>query len=82
MRADQLLVERGWRRRDRRRAADHAGAVRWRAPAGWRVPSKAGEDVPNEAELEITDGAELRFVSRGGLKLDGALTRSASTSPA
>jgi 23S rRNA (cytidine1920-2'-O)/16S rRNA (cytidine1409-2'-O)-methyltransferase len=49
--------------------------VRWRAPAGWRVPSKAGEDLPSEADLEITDDAELRFVSRGGLKLEGALTR-------
>jgi 23S rRNA (cytidine1920-2'-O)/16S rRNA (cytidine1409-2'-O)-methyltransferase len=39
------------------------------------VPSKAGEDLPGEAQLEITDDAELRFVSRGGLKLEGALTR-------
>ena len=51
------------------------GAVRWRAPAGWRVPTKAGEDLPSGADVEITDDAELRFVSRGGLKLDGALTR-------
>jgi 23S rRNA (cytidine1920-2'-O)/16S rRNA (cytidine1409-2'-O)-methyltransferase len=49
------------------------GAVRWRAPAGWRVPSKAGEDLPSEADVEITDDAELRFVSRGGLKLEAAL---------
>jgi 23S rRNA (cytidine1920-2'-O)/16S rRNA (cytidine1409-2'-O)-methyltransferase len=51
------------------------GAVRWRAPAGWRVPTKSGEDLPTSADVEITDDAELRFVSRGGLKLDGALTR-------
>ena len=76
MRADQLLVERGMA--PTRSAAQRliaTGAVRWRAPAGWRVPSKAGEDLPNSAELEITDDAELRFVSRGGLKLDGALAR-------
>lgn len=74
MRADLLLVERGMA--PTRSAAQRlisAGAVRWRAPAGWRVPSKSGEDVPAGAEVEITDGAELRFVSRGGLKLDGAL---------
>jgi len=76
MRADQLLVERGMA--PTRSAAQRliaTGAVRWRAPAGWRVPSKAGEDLPSSAELEITDDAELRFVSRGGLKLDGALAR-------
>jgi len=76
MRADQLLVERGMA--PTRSAAQRliaTGAVRWRAPAGWRVPAKAGEDLPSGAEVEITDDAELRFVSRGGLKLDGALAR-------
>ena len=37
------------------------------------MPRKAGEDLPEDCEIEITDDAELRFVSRGGLKLDGAL---------
>jgi 23S rRNA (cytidine1920-2'-O)/16S rRNA (cytidine1409-2'-O)-methyltransferase len=37
------------------------------------VPTKAGEDVPEGAQLEITDDAELRFASRGGLKLEGAM---------
>jgi len=76
MRVDQLLVERGMA--PTRSAAQRliaTGAVRWRAPAGWRVPAKAGEDLPSGAELEITDDAELRFVSRGGLKLDAALAR-------
>lgn len=75
MRADQLLVQRGMA--PTRSAAQRliaTGAVRWRAPAGWRVPTKAGEDLPSEAEVEITDDAELRFVSRGGLKLDAALS--------
>jgi len=53
------------------------GAVRWRAPAGWRVPAKAGEELPDAAQIEVTDDAELRFVSRGGLKLEGALERRA-----
>ena len=76
MRADQLLVERGMA--PTRSAAQRliaTGAVRWRAAAGWRVPSKSGEDVPSGAEVEVTDDAELRFVSRGGLKLDAALAR-------
>ena len=74
--ADQLLVERGMA--PTRSAAQRliaTGAVRWRAPAGWRVPAKAGEDLPTGADVEITDASELRFVSRGGLKLDGALAR-------
>jgi 23S rRNA (cytidine1920-2'-O)/16S rRNA (cytidine1409-2'-O)-methyltransferase len=76
MRADQLLVERGIA--PSRSAAQRliaTGAVRWRAPAGWRVPAKAGVDLPGDVEVELTDDAELRFVSRGGLKLDGALAR-------
>jgi 23S rRNA (cytidine1920-2'-O)/16S rRNA (cytidine1409-2'-O)-methyltransferase len=39
------------------------------------VPKKAGEDLPPDCELEITDDAELRWVSRAGLKLDAALAR-------
>ena len=76
MRVDQLLVSQGLA--PTRSAAQRliaTGAVRWLSATGWRVPSKAGEDLPSEAQLEITDDAELRFVSRGGLKLDGALAR-------
>jgi 23S rRNA (cytidine1920-2'-O)/16S rRNA (cytidine1409-2'-O)-methyltransferase len=76
MRADQLLVQRGVA--PSRSAAQRLiarGAVRWRAPSGWRVPAKAGEELPEAADIEITDDAELRFVSRGGLKLDGAIAR-------
>jgi 23S rRNA (cytidine1920-2'-O)/16S rRNA (cytidine1409-2'-O)-methyltransferase len=51
------------------------GAVRWLSPAGWAVPHKAGEDLPEGCRVEVTDDAELRFVSRGGLKLDAALAR-------
>lgn len=47
--------------------------MRWLGPKGWAVVNKAGLDVPEDCEMEITDDAELRFVSRGGLKLEGAL---------
>jgi 23S rRNA (cytidine1920-2'-O)/16S rRNA (cytidine1409-2'-O)-methyltransferase len=76
MRADQLLVHQGLA--PSRSAAQRliaTGAVRWMSPAGWAVPHKAGEDLPDDARLEVTDDAELRFVSRGGLKLEGALQR-------
>lgn len=49
--------------------------MRWHGPKGWAVPRKAGEDLPSDCRLEVTDDAELRFVSRGGLKLDAALAR-------
>lgn len=50
--------------------------VRWRLPGGaWRTATKNGEDVPEPAELELVDSSETRFVSRGGLKLDGALNQ-------
>ncbi len=76
MRADQLLVQRALAptRSAAQRLID-AGAVRWHGARGWAVPRKAGEDLPTDCRIEVTDGAELRFVSRGGLKLDGALSR-------
>lgn len=49
------------------------GAVQWQSPKGWMPLKKAGEALPEHAELRITDDAELRYVSRGGLKLEGAL---------
>jgi len=75
MRADQLIVERGLAptRSAAQRLITHGG-VRWLSPKGWVVPHKAGEDLPEQAELQVTDDAELRFVGRGGLKLEGALT--------
>ncbi len=76
MRADQLIVARGLAptRSAAQRLIEH-GAARWLGPRGWAVPKKAGEDLPEDCELEITDDAELRWVSRAGLKLDAALTR-------
>ena len=75
MRADQLLVQRSLAptRSAAQRLID-AGAVRWLGPKGWAVPRKAGEDLAEDCQLEVTDDAELRFASRGGLKLDAALT--------
>jgi 23S rRNA (cytidine1920-2'-O)/16S rRNA (cytidine1409-2'-O)-methyltransferase len=76
MRADQLLVQRGLApsRSAAQRLIDH-GAVRWRGARGWALPKKAGEDLPDACEIEVTDDAELRWVSRGGLKLEAALAR-------
>ncbi len=78
MRADQLILQRGLA--PTRSAAQRLiaqGAVRWLGPKGWAVPYKAGEDLPEGCEIEITDDAELRWVSRAGLKLDAALAHCA-----
>jgi len=76
VRADQLLVERGLAASRSQAARLIAGGLRWRvgaADAAWRQVAKNGDDVPEAAELELADTAEARYVSRGGLKLEGAL---------
>lgn len=73
-RVDQLLVLRGLApTRSAAQRLIERGAVRWLAAHGWQVPRKAGDELPEGAELELVDDAELRYVSRGGLKLEGAL---------
>jgi len=74
MRADQLLVAKGLA--PTRSAAQRlisAAAAEWHSAKGWSAIRKAGEELPEFAELRISDDAELRYVSRGGLKLEGAL---------
>jgi 23S rRNA (cytidine1920-2'-O)/16S rRNA (cytidine1409-2'-O)-methyltransferase len=74
VRADQLLLQLGLvPTRSAAQRLIERNAVRWLGPKGWAVVNKAGLDVPEGCEIEITDDAELRFVSRGGLKLEGAL---------
>lgn len=78
MRIDQLLVQRGLAA-SRSQAARLVGeGVSWRALASapWRKATKAGDDVPDAAELQLADDSESRYVSRGGLKLAGALLAS------
>ncbi|WP_310566518.1 TlyA family RNA methyltransferase [Hydrogenophaga sp.] len=75
MRADQLLVERGLAASRSQAQRLIAAGVRWRLPGGdWKAVAKNGEELRETVELELLDTAESRFVSRGGLKLDGALT--------
>lgn len=76
MRADQLLVERGLAASRSQAQRLIAAGVRWRLPGGdWKAVAKNGEELRETVELELLDTAESRFVSRGGLKLDGALAR-------
>lgn len=69
-RVDDLLVERGLaENRSRARALILARQVR----SGTQVIDKAGHLLPSGAELEVL--RPLRFVSRGGEKLDHAMSR-------
>ncbi|MFN4115788.1 MAG: TlyA family RNA methyltransferase [Inhella sp.] len=74
VRVDQLLVQRGLA--PSRSAAQRliaAGSVQWLSAQGWVAAKKAGDELPTACELRVVDDAETRWVSRAGLKLEGAL---------
>ena len=74
MRIDQLLVERGLAASRSQAQRLIAAGVQWQQPDGtWRVVVKNRDEVPESAALTLLDDAESRYVSRGGLKLEGAL---------
>ncbi|MEN9475472.1 MAG: rRNA (cytidine-2-O)-methyltransferase TlyA, partial [Pseudomonadota bacterium] len=76
MRADQLLVERGLAASRSQAQRLIAAGLRWRLGAGaWKSVAKNGDEISEAAELQLADAAESRYVSRGGLKLEGALQR-------
>jgi 23S rRNA (cytidine1920-2'-O)/16S rRNA (cytidine1409-2'-O)-methyltransferase len=68
-RIDRLVIEHGHASSpERARRLVMAGAVR----VGDRVVDKPGTLVPSDAKVSVA-GADLPFVSRGGVKLDAAL---------
>ncbi|MBA2962681.1 MULTISPECIES: TlyA family RNA methyltransferase [Ramlibacter] len=73
MRADQLLVERGLAASRSQAQRLIAGGMRWHDGRGWHAVGKNGDELPADAPVELDDAAEARYVSRGGLKLEGAL---------
>jgi 23S rRNA (cytidine1920-2'-O)/16S rRNA (cytidine1409-2'-O)-methyltransferase len=73
MRADQLLVARGIAvTRSQAQRVLQAGGAQVRVGGVWQVLSK-GETLADDAEIQLIDTDELKYVSRGGLKLAGAL---------
>ncbi|MDP1968880.1 MAG: TlyA family RNA methyltransferase [Burkholderiaceae bacterium] len=73
MRADLLLLERGLASsRSQAQRLIKAG-VRWHCAGAWKAVSGNSDELPADARVELLDAAEARFVSRGGLKLEGAL---------
>ncbi|MBK9234932.1 MAG: TlyA family RNA methyltransferase [Rhodoferax sp.] len=81
MRADQLLLQRGLAS-SRSQAQRLIGAgVQWRehtaqSTSAYRRIVKNSDEVPDDAQIELLDSSEARYVSRGGLKLEGALRHS------
>lgn len=73
MRADQLLVERGLAATRSQAQRLIASGVQWFDGAAWKRIAKNGDVLPPAARIELLDTAESRYVSRGGLKLEGAL---------
>jgi len=79
MRADIFLVEGGHASTRSQAQRLIAAGVQWRlAPTmPWTRVAKNGDDIPAGAEAQLLDAAEARYVSRGGLKLEGALAATA-----
>jgi 23S rRNA (cytidine1920-2'-O)/16S rRNA (cytidine1409-2'-O)-methyltransferase len=73
MRIDQLLVQRQLASTRSQAQRLIAGGVEWLQGDAWKRVAKNGDEVPESAELRLLDDAEARYVSRGGLKLEGAL---------
>ena len=74
MRADQLLVDRGLAASRSQAQRLIASGVQWRlGETAWQRVAKNGDTLPALCELALLDRAESRYVSRGGLKLEGAL---------
>lgn len=75
MRADLFLVEHGHAATRSQAQRLIAAGVQWRVEAGgaWKKVAKNGDEISELAELQILDTAEAKYISRGGLKLEGAL---------
>ncbi|WP_309679922.1 TlyA family RNA methyltransferase [Polaromonas sp.] len=79
MRADLFLVEHGFATTRSQAQRLIASGVQWRvdAEAAWKKVAKNGDELPDAAELLVLDSTEAKYISRGGLKLEGALKSTA-----
>ena len=73
MRADQLIVERSLATSRAQAQRLIAAGVEWRLGGAWQSVSKNSEFLALTAELRVLDARLQRYVSRGGIKLEGAL---------
>lgn len=77
MRADLFLVEHGFATTRSQAQRLIASGVLWRVEAegSWKKVAKNGDELPDAAELQLLDNSEAKYISRGGLKLEGALNK-------
>ncbi len=75
MRADQLLVQRGLAQSRSQAARLIDAGARCLQRGQWK-PLRKSDDLLEDAQIELADVAEAKYVSRGGLKLEGALLAS------
>lgn len=75
MRADQLLVQRGMAQSRSQAARLIDAGARWFHRGEWK-PLRKSDDLHEDAQIELGNAAEAKYVSRGGLKLEGALVAS------
>ena len=80
MRADLFLVEHGFATTRSQAQRLIGSGVQWRVvvdetglAAPWKRVAKNGDEIPEAAEVEVLDNTEAKYISRGGLKLEGAL---------
>ena len=75
MRADLFLVEHGHATTRSQAQRLIASGVHWRVDeaVAWKKIAKNGDEIPGNAELQLLDTTEAKYISRGGLKLEGAL---------
>jgi 23S rRNA (cytidine1920-2'-O)/16S rRNA (cytidine1409-2'-O)-methyltransferase len=75
MRADLFLVEHRFATTRSQAQRLIASGVQWRADAGaaWKRVAKNGDEIAPGAQVQVPDSTEAKFISRGGLKLEGAL---------
>ena len=84
MRADSFLVEHGFATTRSQAQRLIGSGVQWRVlvdeaeanlvvVAPWKRVAKNGDEIPDAAEVEVLDNTEAKYISRGGLKLEGAL---------
>ena len=75
MRADVFLVDFGHATTRSQAQRLIAAGVQWRLSpsAPWQKVGKNGDDIPAIAQVQLLDAAEARYLSRAGLKLEGAL---------